>query len=40
MVSDDRVMASNTPEMIGMNVMGNELIMSIRRTNQAEKLIM
>ena len=39
MVSDDRVMASNTPEMIGMNVMGNELIMSIRRTNQAEKLI-
>ena len=39
MVSDDRVMASNAPEMIGMNVMGNELIMSIRRTNQAEKLI-
>ena len=36
---DNRVAASNDPTLIGMNIFENERLMSIRRSNRADKLI-
>ena len=38
-VEENRVSASNDPTLIGMNIFESERLMSIRRSNRADKLI-